>query len=105
MEELQKQADELATALADAVKRLNITGLEKQLAELNLQIADPKLWDNQARAQLLTKQQAALTTRIQPWRKLEQSVRDLQELIATHDASLEPDLTKQLLETKQLFDE
>lgn len=102
--ELQKQADELSAAIADAMERLGIVTLENNLAELRKQTADPELWSDQARAQKLMKQQSDLEGRIKTWRELEQSAKDIRELLATGDASLEADLQKQLSDTQKLYD-
>lgn len=96
MDNLQKQAGELAESVADALQRLHIEDLEKQLRELQKQTADPELWTDNERAQKLMKQQSNLEGRITPWRELEKSVNEIRELAAMNDPALEADLTKQL---------
>ncbi|HUP26063.1 MAG TPA: PCRF domain-containing protein, partial [Candidatus Limnocylindrales bacterium] len=102
--DLQKQADDLAAAIADAIERLKINDLEHSLARLQQQTADPKLWEDPARAQDLMKQQADTEARISLWRQLERSVSDTKELLAAQDSSLEADLKKQLNEAQALYD-
>jgi len=102
--ELQKQADDLAAAIADAMKRLGIEELENNLSELRLQTAEPQLWSDQARAQKLMKQQADLESRIATWRQMEQSLKDIRELLATDDETLTQDLEKQLHTSQQQYD-
>jgi peptide chain release factor 2 len=102
--EIQKQAEELARSITDAVRRLRIRDLEIHLEELQEQTADPKLWEEQNRAQALMKEQSALETRIKPWRDLEESVKEILELLGLNDISLEADLTKQLVQTQKQFD-
>lgn len=104
MDNLEKQALELAASLQDALSRLEISTLESQLDKLHQQTGDPKLWEDQARAQNLMKNQSALEARINPWRELEQSVKDLQELLAMKDASIEKDLAEQFKQIKTTFD-
>ncbi len=104
MDNLAKQATELTTALADALERLNIAKLEASLADLHQQTGDPKLWEDQTRAQGLMKEQSALEARIEPWRDLEQAVKDIQELLAMDDASIEKDLVAQLKQVQRQFD-
>lgn len=104
MDNLSKQADELAAALADAMVRLHITDLEIDLKALQQKTADPKLWEDQSRAQTLTKQQSVLEARIQPWRELEKTVKEIQELAALNDTTLAVDLQKQLDQAQQQFD-
>ncbi len=102
--DIEKQADELAAAIADAVQRLKIADLERSLSALQQQTADPNLWADQARAQSLMKQQSDTEARISMWRQLEQSVNDVKELLAAHDSSLEADLKKQLDEAQKRYD-
>lgn len=104
MHELQKQAAELFDAIQDALSKLNIKKLETDLLDLQKQTADPDLWQDQARAQDLMKRQSSVDGRIKPWRELEQSVQEVQELAASGDASLESDLTKQLNAAQTSYD-
>lgn len=96
MEELQRRVDSLRQALADALERINFADLTRQKAELDALVAEPNLWNDTARAQRLTQEQAVLEKRLAPWDALETSVRDLTELIALGDDSLSNDLRIQL---------
>jgi peptide chain release factor 2 len=101
--DLDKQTNELATSLQDAVERLHIGELERQLIELQKQTADPNLWADNERAQKLMKQQSNLESRIKPWRDLEKMVGDIRELVAMKDQTLEADLTKQLEQATSIY--
>jgi len=103
--DLEKQAAELAEQISDAIKRLDISGLESHLSKIQKQTADPELWADNQRAQNLTKEQSNLESRIKPWRELEKSVRDTLELLGLNDESLRADLEKQLQASQDLFDE
>lgn len=102
--DLQKQADDLAAAIKEAIRQLDITRLEDDLEILRRQTAAPDLWSDQQRAQALMKQQADLESRIAQWRELERSVNDVRELLAADDSSLEADLKKQLEQAQTQFD-
>lgn len=104
MDNLSKQADELSASLADALSRLRIAELEKDFQALQQKTADPKLWEDQTRAQTLMKEQSSLEARIKPWRELEKSVKEAVELLAMNDKSLEVDLKKQLDQASKQFD-
>lgn len=101
--DIEKQASELRTAVADALDRLGIEALEKDLDELQKQIADPNLWSDQERAQKLMKQQANLQSRIGPWRELQKTVNDIQELASLGDESIRADLEKQLAQAQTTY--
>ncbi len=105
MNDLEKQANDLAEALQNALRQLHIVDLERNLADLQAKTGDPKLWDDRTKAQDLMKAQSALEARISPWRQLEQSVKDIQELLAMDDASIEKDLAQQLKQAQKQFDE
>lgn len=105
MDNLVKQADELTAAIEQALKKLDLAKLEAQLSKVQQQTADPNLWSDQTRAQALMKEQSTLEGRITPWRQLQSSVKDVQELLALNDASLEQDLNKQLKTAQTTFEE
>ena len=104
MDNLQKQANTLHASLQDALQRLGVAKLEAALKTLRQQTDDPNLWSDQSRAQSLMREQAALEARITPWRTLEKTVKDIQELAAMEDLSLEADLAKQLDAAQKQFD-
>lgn len=103
MEELQKRAEHLQQLLGDALGRIGFESLRQQKTELDHLVADPNLWEDTARAQRLTQEQAALDRRLAPWAALEASVRDLTELIALNDESLSDDLQAQLDTAERQF--
>ncbi|HSX46560.1 MAG TPA: peptide chain release factor 2 [Patescibacteria group bacterium] len=104
MQDLQKQADELTLAIADAIDRLQLDKLEAQLVDLQKQTADPELWSDQERAQRLMKEQSAMEMRIKPWRELEKSAKDIKELAGMNDESLQTELEKQLKTVQKQYD-
>ena len=103
MEELQKRATVLRTALNDALDRIRFDELSDEKRQLDAQVADATLWDDPERAQTIMQKHAALEKRIAPWSDLKQSSDDLFELIATGDASLQDDLFVQLQSAEDEF--
>lgn len=104
MENLSKQADELAAAVEQALLKLDINTLDAKLAELQKQTADPELWSDQERAQRLMKEQSQLEGRISPWKALQKSVNEVKELAAMGDTSLQADLENQLTAAQKEFE-
>lgn len=104
MENPQKQADELVNSVYDAINRLNITNLEKQLEGVNRQTNDSDLWQDNGRAQNLMKLQSDLELRITTWRNIEKSTIETRDLLKLGDDSLTADLQKQLLINQKQFD-
>ena len=91
-QELKKQAEQLSADVSDAMKRIGIAELESKLDKLRTMTADPKLWEDQARAQALMKEQSGLEGRIKPWGQLEQETSELIEMIKLNDSTLEAEL-------------
>lgn len=104
MNELQKRANELYDAILSAIARLKISVLEKNLIDIRQKTVDPKLWDDQTRAQGLMKEQSTLEDRIKPWRDLEKIIIDIKELIDMGDVSIEAELRGQLDQAQKDFD-
>lgn len=103
MQELLKQASELQSAIRDALKAIGIDTLETELKKVTEQVSDPALWQDQANAQKLMKQQSSLQTRIKTWRDIEQATSDIFELAKSGDTSLEKDLKTQLTITQAKY--
>lgn len=103
MDEQRKQASSLQRDVTAAVQQLDMQSLERQLQELQTASQQPDFWQNSAQAQDIMKQIAKLETRVEPWRKLKQSITDIQSLLELHDVSLDAELTVQLAETSQAF--
>lgn len=92
MQELIKSAEQLNNDISDAMQRIGITELESKFSELQKQTGDPKLWDDQTRAQKLMKEQSALEARISPWQELKKGIDEIQEMLTLNDDSLQSEL-------------
>lgn len=97
LEDFQKEYSE-------AVKKLNIAGLQAELAELESQSKNEDFWSDNQKAQTIMKQQASLRARIEPWIKLGKELDDIAELTALKDDSLKTDLEKQIKVARAEFD-
>lgn len=104
MEELQKQLGALKQNIAQAWQSLKMDELLVELQDLDQQIARPDFWNDPNHAQNVSKQQAKLVARTEPWVKLKQGVQDMTELAATDDASLEEDIKNQLVQLTSTFE-
>jgi peptide chain release factor 2 len=104
MQELEKKAETLKQAIDAAAQQIGLSDLDTQLKTLNQQIQAPDFWSDNAKAQTVSKQQAALEARIKPWQKLTNDITELSELVALEDKELQVDLAKQLAQVEQQFD-
>jgi peptide chain release factor 2 len=96
MEDIQKQAAQLLDGIVDAMRRLEIERLQRELADLTKQSQAVDFWNDATAAQDIMKRLSKLQERTAPWQELQQSVRDIQELVTLNDATLHDDLARQL---------
>jgi peptide chain release factor 2 len=105
MDDLHKQAQELAQAVTEACQRLNIPELSRQLDDLRATSQAVDFWQDSTSAQSTMQQIAKLEARTQPWQELQQKVTDLQEMVKLNDESLATELRDQLAKAAKAFDE
>lgn len=104
MQDILKAAKELLAGIQSALDSIGIENLESELVRLRKKTADPELWQDQANAQNLMRQQSATEQRVNTWRGLEQQASDVIELAESGDESLRQDLEKQLKNSQTQFD-
>jgi len=104
MQELEKTAARLKLALDGALAKIGFANLLAQRDELAQQMAQPDFWQNNAQAQKVSQQHAALERRLAPWVSLQKQLNDCLELIYLDDESLLGDLTQQLTAVQADFD-
>ncbi|MBI4033380.1 peptide chain release factor 2 [Candidatus Saccharibacteria bacterium] len=94
--DLQKRAENLRKQIAQAAERLKLNELSAELAEARSQMAKPDFWHDNLRAQALSKREADLSRRVQPWEELKKSSEELIELVKLGDAKMQKELEAQL---------
>ncbi len=96
MDELKNQASHLRSELDQATASLNLNKLEIELADLQSQMRQPDFWQDSQKAQSVSKQEAALRARVEPWQKAQKNLDDSEELLKLEDKTLEDELQGQL---------
>ncbi|HEY0965440.1 MAG TPA: peptide chain release factor 2 [Candidatus Saccharimonadales bacterium] len=96
MQPLKKRVTDLKTDIAAALKRLQIDGKESQLKALDIELAEPEVWNNPTHAQEVSKRASDLRSLIDPWRTLQGQVNDIEELMALGDDSLQVEFETQV---------
>ncbi len=96
MDKLAKQAEKLNNEIVQAFKRLKLKDAEEELQRLEVEMVKPDFWQNSAKAQETTKRQAALESRIAPWKNLKKELDEVIDLIGLNDKTMTPELTQQL---------
>ena len=105
MIDLEKSAETLRHNLEDALSRLKISDLKKELDKLKAQSEASDFWANRTKAEEVMRGIASLEARIVPWQELDAELRDVIGLSKLGDSSLSDDLEKQLANLSQKFNE
>ncbi|MDP6604824.1 MAG: peptide chain release factor 2 [Dehalococcoidia bacterium] len=82
MDELKQRVAELLERVRDVQVRLDLPAKEQTLARLQKEASAPDLWDDQANAQRVMRDVAALESLITTWTTLETRSTDLEALVA-----------------------
>lgn len=101
MEQLKKRLKSLETNLDQAGKKLNLAEQNAELERLREQIAEPDFWQDNTRAQAVSKQEAEINKRIEPWLTLQSITNELDELIVLSDPAMEAEIAFQLDEAEK----
>lgn len=96
MEKLRQRLNMLNDQLTQAWKKLHGDELIREQNALQDQMGQPDFWQDNQRAQALTKQEAKLQALLGPWLKLQHELDDLRELAASGDDSLSSELEEQV---------
>lgn len=86
MKQLVEQLKKCQSSLDDAIKRLNLAGDRKHLANLEEELADASLWNDPSAAENTIKEAASLRTYITSWDKTIDDIATTIELLASGDA-------------------
>jgi len=96
MEQLKKRLDVLSAELQQAISGLDIAQQEQELAELRTKIAAPDFWQDNKTAQEISIQEANLNSKVKPWKDLQDTAKELGDIIKLADSSMEKELQDQL---------
>ena len=103
MDKLQQRLVAFQAQLGAAWQKLRGDALVQEQAALQAQMEQPDFWQDNQRAQTVTKQEAKLEALLAPWLKLQHDAGELRELIAAGDDSLLDELEIQLTELEDIF--
>lgn len=105
MDDILQKLKQLEDAIAEAWQKLKLDTLLQEQTALARQMQQPDFWNDSQAAQTASKKHAGLTSRIEPWAVLKQSVHDLVELAETKDESLEKDIASQFADLEKQFNQ
>lgn len=96
---------QLATEVEQALAKLNIRSLKQELEGLEARTQATDFWDKPAEAQDQMKVLSQLQARVAPWVELGTAVRELQEIDALNDETLDDELKQQYSRTRGTYEE
>ncbi len=96
MESLKKRIGGLQAEVKKATEKIGLAKLEAEQKTLQQQIQQPDFWHDTQKAQVASKREASLNSRVRPWKQLQKETDDLLELVKIGDAKMEKELEEQL---------
>lgn len=104
MQPLMQTLKELDVELQTAAQRLRLEHKQRELEDLDAELAEPDVWRDPSRAEDISKRAASIRQAIEPWQLLIAQVTDSSELLELADASMQPELSDQVARLQSEFD-
>ena len=104
MTPLSHKLSQLRDDVSAALERLSIAEKRTELGQLDAILGDPELWQDQARAEMITKQAASLRAQIEPWLLLDGQINETRELLELGDESMQAELEEQVVQAESTFE-
>jgi peptide chain release factor 2 len=105
MEDLKKRVQALDNKISEAVARLNIVAHQNELDRLREHMERPDFWQDNQKAQQVSKEESGLARKIEPWLTLKKSADELRELAELGDNSMRAEIEAQTDQIAQKFEE
>jgi peptide chain release factor 2 len=96
MEDLSKKITELSVEIDQALQKLNIAELQAEQQKLRVQMSEPDFWQDNKIAAEVSKKEAGISSRIDPWLKLQKALADISELAELKDSSMQKEIEADL---------
>ena len=105
MQELEKQLEKLNEEFLKVYKKLKIGAKVEKVAELEVKVAEPEIWNDVKKATEMNQELARLSDEVEPWELLKTQTEDLKELIAISDEDLKEEIAGQIEAMEGQFNE
>lgn len=96
MQDIKERADQLRLEIVDLTKRLNISDLENEISVLDAESKSTDFWKDNIKAQEIMKRLASLEGRVKPWKKIQETLDEIDEWIELDDNNVAEDLDTKL---------
>lgn len=103
MQPLIKRLNELGMQVEAALERLAIDEKQADIEQLEIELAQPEIWNNPSNAQMKSKQLAAVKSMVDPWVTLQAQTHDMVELMEIGDDSLLGEFEGQIIALEKEF--
>jgi len=90
MHEQKEKLETIAAEIDHALKKIDLTELERRITELNTLSQEPDFWNHQEKAQKISKELSGLNKELADWEKVQSDCKELQELFPTIDIEADP---------------
>ncbi|MFA7278404.1 MAG: peptide chain release factor 2, partial [Candidatus Gracilibacteria bacterium] len=90
MHEVKTQLDELQTQITTALKAIDLDTRRHRIIELEILMQESDFWNDQKKAQDISREASHTRTFVERWEKLQQDLKELQELFPTIDPETDP---------------
>lgn len=101
MEDVLKQLSKLQAELQRLWAEYEFEKLEVNLKELTQRLEDPAIWQDNLKAQEISKQQAKLSRRLEPWLAIRAQLTELTELAKMDDTALLTEVSEQFAKLQE----
>jgi peptide chain release factor 2 len=105
MERLVQRAGQLFEQIKQTAARLDLDNQEIELKRLRAEMSSPQFWHDNKLAQAVSKKEAAIARRIEPWLNLRRSAWEMVELADLNVSSMATEIASQLDEIEAKFEE
>jgi peptide chain release factor 2 len=105
MDPLKKKIAGLKGEIDSAAERLKLKETAAQRDNLQKQMGQPDFWQDSSRAQEISKKEADLSRRVDPWITIQKQIDDLDELASLSDESMASELEDQVKDVEKQFEE
>jgi len=90
MHETKEKLEVICTEVESALKKIDLDALGTRIKELNAQSQDPDFWNDQERAQRISKELSDLQKEVSDWEKMKADAKELTDLFSSIDIESDP---------------
>lgn len=105
MEPLRARISRLDSELNEALQKINLKELNNQLSQVRIDMSRPDFWQNSLKAKSVSKNEASLSRRIEPWVKIQKTIQELKEIADLDDQLMVDELSVQVKNAQTQFEE